>query len=252
MERVAFVVEATQARVTCLLNPQTFVVHRRAGLALQAEDAGRIAGRRRRDDPVLYTGGGVTELELSLLFDVEIESTATPRTPDVRAYSGPLVDLAERPADRDAWGALPLVRFVWGKAWNVPGVIVSISETLERFSPQGVPMRSWVRLRFRRQIEDVEAAPAELGPPPVVLQGLAARPVTDVPAPGAEDREVAFRQGDRLDDLAARHYGDPRLWRFIAWVNDIVDPFAVPPGTVLRLPPPTLPPPPAPRPENLA
>ena len=241
MERVAFIVEATGERIPCLLNPETFEVRRRAGVALQPEDAGRIAGRRRKDDPVLFTGGGVTELELSLLFDVELEIAARPIYPDVRQHSGPLVRLAERPSGTDGWTDLPLVRFVWGKAWNVLGVVVAVSERLERFSLEGVPRRSWMRLRFRRLEAEVEPAPETPPPPPPVLEGLAARPRTEVPAPGPEDREVLFHEGDRLDDLAARFYQDPRLWRWIAWVNDIADPFDIPPGTALRLPPPALP-----------
>lgn len=241
MERVAFIVEATGERIPCLLNPETFEVHRRAGIALQPEDAGRIAGHRRKDDPVLYTGGGVTELELSLLVDVELEVASRPIYPDVRQHSGPLVRLAEKPANTDAWHDLPLARFVWGKAWNVLGVVVAVSERLERFSAEGVPKRSWLRLRFRRLEDEVEPAPTTPPPPPAVLEGLTARPRSDLPPPGPNDREVAFREGDRLDDLAARHYQDPRLWRWIAWANDLDDPFNIPPGTTLRLPPLVLP-----------
>ena len=239
MERVAFIIEASGARVGCLLNPETFEVRRRAGLAFVPEDAGRLAGRRRRDDPVIYTGGGVTELELSLLFDVHLESSQVLH-PDVRQHSGPLVALAEGGPEQ-GWSEPPLVRFVWGKAWNVLGVVVAVSERLERFTTEGVPQRSWLRLRFRRMDEDVAPAPAEEGPPPPVLEGLTDRPITDVPPPGPAERELVFRQGDRLDDVAARVYGDPRLWRWIAWVNGLTDPLRVPPGTVLRLPPPSLP-----------
>lgn len=240
MERVAFIIEASGERVGCLLNPETFEVRRRAGVAPVPEDAGRLAGRRRRDDPVMFTGGGVTELELSLLFDVQLETAAQVVQSDVRAHSGPLVALAEGNGGA-SWATPPLVRFVWGKAWNVLGVVVAVAERLERFTSEGVPQRSWLRLVFRRV--DEAPAPAEEveTPPPAVLEGLALRPRSDVPPPGPAEREVAFSQGDRLDDLAARVYGDPRLWRWIAWVNDLADPLRVPPGTVLRLPPPTLP-----------
>jgi hypothetical protein len=239
MERVAFIIEASGERVGCLLNPETFEVRRRAGVALVPEDASRLAGRRRRDDPIFFTGGGITELELSLLFDVQLETAAQAVQPDVRLHSGPLVALAE--GSTDGWATPPLVRFVWGKAWNVLGVVVAVSERLERFTTDGVPQRSWLRLRFRRVEEDVTPAAAEEGPPPPVLTGLADRPQAEVPPPGPAEREVVFQRGDRLDDLAARTYGDPRLWRWIAWVNGLVDPLRVPPGTVLRLPPPELP-----------
>ena len=244
MERVAFIVESTGERVICLLNPETFEVRRRAGVAVQPEDAGRLAGRRRRDDPIVFTGGGVTELELSLLFDVELETAARTVHPDVRQHSGPLVALAEGPPEAEGWTTPPLCRFVWGKAWNVLGVVLAVSERLERFTPEGVPRRSWLRLVLRRVESDVEPENEDDELPeeaPPVLEGLASRPLTDIPPSGPEDGQVVFRQGDRLDDIASRHYNDPRLWRWIAWVNQLPDPFAVAPGTVLRLPPPRLP-----------
>lgn len=42
--------------------------------------------------------------------------------------------------------------------------------------------------------------------------------------------------GERLDTLAARYYGDEELWWVIAMANRIADPFALTPGTRLRVP----------------
>jgi nucleoid-associated protein YgaU len=45
--------------------------------------------------------------------------------------------------------------------------------------------------------------------------------------------------GERLDEIAAKTYGDPALWRLVASFNNLDDPSSVPPGTVLQLPPPS-------------
>ncbi len=50
-------------------------------------------------------------------------------------------------------------------------------------------------------------------------------------------RPADAASGERLDDLAARYYGDPRLWRLLAAVNNVDDPLRIPPGLVLRIPP---------------
>lgn len=42
---------------------------------------------------------------------------------------------------------------------------------------------------------------------------------------------------DRLDIIANEYYGTPRYWWVIAQANYIIDPFDVPVGTQLRIPP---------------
>ena len=54
--------------------------------------------------------------------------------------------------------------------------------------------------------------------------------------PAEDDTFHTWRDGDRLGAVATAAWGEPRLWWVICDVNDLVDPFAVPVGTVLRLP----------------
>ena len=49
-------------------------------------------------------------------------------------------------------------------------------------------------------------------------------------------RELALRDGERLDHVAARHYGDAKLWWIIAAASDIGWGLQCPPGTFLRIP----------------
>ena len=87
MERIAFLVDATGERIDCLVNPETLVVRRLAGVRPAALPGAVVGGGV--DDTLLFTGGGRTELVLDLLFDVDLvepahrpEGRPKPGTPD--------------------------------------------------------------------------------------------------------------------------------------------------------------------------
>jgi hypothetical protein len=152
VERVAFLIEERNERLRCLLNPESLVIRRRAGIQPRRSIAGALTGAGLKDDPLLFTGGGTTEVNFDLLFDVSLAGSSI-RGEDVRALTGPLWDLAEN-AESDAnYARLPVVRFIWGKSWNIPGVVVSLAERLEHFTPEGIPRRSWLRMHFVRTSE---------------------------------------------------------------------------------------------------
>lgn len=151
MERIAFLLEETGERIDCLLNPESFVVRRVAGVQPRRSIGGPLTGAALTDDPLLYTGGGRTELTLDLLFDISLATGPTPLT-DVRMLTQPLWNLAENRTD-DNSGKPTLVRFIWGKAWNVPAVVAAVAERYEYFTPEGIPQRSWLRLRLVRVSE---------------------------------------------------------------------------------------------------
>lgn len=163
MERVAFLIEETNERIGCLLNPETLVMRRVAGVRPRRSATGQLTGEGLTDDPLLYTGGGRTELDLDLLFDVSLAGSSI-TTEDVRDLTLPLWELAENADRQEGYGQPPLVRFIWGKSWNIPGVILAVSERLESFTPEGVPRRSWLRLRMLRANEPPpDATPARSG-----------------------------------------------------------------------------------------
>jgi hypothetical protein len=157
MERVAFLKDGTNESVHCLLNPESLVVRRVAGVQVRRSLTGQLTGTRLTDDPLLFTGGGVTELDLDLLFDVSLAGSPVVGE-DVRQLTGPLWKMAENAASDNAYGTLPVIRFIWGKSWNIPGVIVAIAERLEQFTATGVPRRSWLRMRFLRVHEQEAGA----------------------------------------------------------------------------------------------
>lgn len=127
-----------------------------------------------------------------------------------------------------------MVRFVWGKAWNIPGVVTSVAERLEYFTTGGVPQRSWLRMRMLRVVEPNDEASADQLP----LQTINAESLTaGTPDMIAEAGIHEVIEGDRLDAIAAQYYGSPTAWRLLAMFNALDDPFRLAPGQLLLIPP---------------
>jgi len=245
VERAAFLIEDTGERLACLLNPEGLVLRRQAGIKLRETAGGLVSGSNLADDPLLLTGGGTTELTLDLLFDVSVAGS-TITSNDVRDLTGPLWELAENSRQVGSYGRPPVARFVWGKSWNVPGVVVAVAERLEYFDPNGAPQRSWLRMRLIRVVE-----PADIvNRPPLRLSRPSEQPQHgfEVPGPDIEVHQITGAApgegeeavtGERLDHIAHRYYGDPGLWRALAIRNGLADPLHLPPGQLLEIPPST-------------
>ena len=60
-----------------------------------------------------------------------------------------------------------------------------------------------------------------------------------IPISSSDDEyiTVTLETENRLDILAYNYYGSPRYWWVIALANYIIDPFDVPAGITLRIPP---------------
>lgn len=268
MERVAFLIEETGAQLTCLLNPEALEQRRAAGFASRRHAGGLIVGDARADDPVIATGGGITELDLMLLFDADVAqetasgaattvrprsidepaltlNAASPGTPtpssvppravsvppeeraapsratppfDVRTLTGPFWALAEN--GEGDHPAPPVVRFIWGKVWNVPAIVLFVAERLELFDADGLPRRSWLSLRLRRV--DLAQARASQG-----SASTADRGGGSAGGSGSMSRTIPLddRGGpmERLDQVAAARYGNPELAWPLAARNGIDD-----------------------------
>jgi hypothetical protein len=252
MERVAFLIDETGVRVDCLLNPETVQVTRLAGVRPRSSATGQITGQGLADDPLVFTGGGRTEMVLDLLFDTDfVEAQARPA--DVRTLTRPLWLLSENSATEHGWVRPPLVRLVWGKTWNVPGIIVAIAERFDAFTVGGTPKRSWLRLKLVRVAESAdqaqegfeeELAAASTPAPPgsaVVATGdgvaWPGSPAERSEAPGAGPASAGGYSGVRFDLLSHDALGSPLRWRLLAEHNRIANPFEVTAGTALAVPP---------------
>jgi hypothetical protein len=239
MERVCFLLDETGQRISCLLNPDSVVVRRAAGVRVRDGAGGRLTGSGLADDPIHFTGGGRTEIELDLLFDTTLGgSTVVSR--DVKELTGPLWELAENYAGADGAARLRSVRLVWGKAWNVEGYVTAVAERFERFDPFGAPQRSWLRMRLLRSGRAIATSQVV----PQAAAGYALPPEGQI----AEDEVIVHEVvggepgdeaggGERLDLIAARYYGEPSLWRVLAAFNGVTDPTRIPPPRTIRIPP---------------
>jgi hypothetical protein len=240
VERVAFLVERTGERIPCLLNPESIVVRRLAGVRTRRSTGGPLTGAGLQDDPLLYTGGGRTEINLDLLFDISIGGSSI-ATEDVRDLTRPLWQLSEGVVEESGTGRAPVVRFVWGKAWNILGVVVAVAERLENFTSQGFPGRSWMRMRLLRVPEPLIPSPdaptlgsampelpseAEISPDQLVIREIRG---------GMPEGSQEGGPPVRLDVIAHELCGHP-WWKPIAELNNVDDPTRLPTGTLLRIP----------------
>lgn len=274
MDRVAFLVESTGQRIRCLLNPETIVTRRRAGVRPRRSAGGLVTGTGLVDDPLLHVGGGSTEIDLDLLFDVTIDestgggsttgpavesgdqlpvdnSLADASTSDVRTLTRPLQQLTE--SSRDASTASPpgppVVRLIWGKGWNVPGVIVAIAERFDFFAANGLPQRSWLRMRMRRVDNTAPAAETDASPvlpppseedaplPAFDQESLVSHELPGSGSPLDADPSDPPPAAERIDEIAFRHFGTSEAWRLIAAFNNLDNPAKLPAGATLQIPP---------------
>jgi len=188
------------------------------------------------DDRVVSRGRGDTSLEIKLLFDVSLAGSSI-RTSDVRDLTRPFWDLTEYEGQGSHSLEPRLVRLFWGKGLDILATVESVSEQFERFSPNGLPQRSWLSLRLLR-VHD-QLPPDE----PPVLHPATQMPTSERlaaasdPSWGVHEKLGDGVQGEHLWQLASRYYGDPRLWRLIALANDIANPLKIQAGKLLKIPP---------------
>ena len=236
MEHVTFLIESTNVRLTCLLNPEdkqdSLTIERSSGAA--REQSGSLTGSNMSDDRIVSRGRGDTRLKLKLLFDVALKGSSI-RSRDVRDLTRPLWELTEY--QEQGAHELRRVRLFWGKGWEIPAVVESVAERYERFSSSGRPQRSWLTLSLLRVSDQ-----------PLLAERPPLHPATKMPTPeqlaaardpswGVHEKLGNGVQGEHLWQLASLYYGDPRLWRLIALANDIADPSKIPAGILLMIPP---------------
>lgn len=242
MERVAFLIERSGTRIACMLNPESVVQRRWAGIRRMRSGGGFLTSPGVSDDPLLYTGGGTTEIRLDLLFDVSLTESSI-KTEDVRELTRPLWELSENAGGEDGFGRPPLARFVWGTSWNIRGLVAAVAERLESFSAGGVPSRSWLRMRFLRvgEADAVPETPSTVSPPVDLIPMPGEIPADQIDVHevvgGSSAGAVGAGTGERLDEIAFRFYRNPALWRVLARFNSLDDPLRLPTGLSLNVPP---------------
>lgn len=166
---------------------------------------------------IQFVGAGTTKLSMTLWFDVTGEM-ANP-VDDVRRLTADVLHFMKpRPVEgEEGKVAPPGLRISWG-SFLFDGVVESLEETLDWFSPAGLPLRASIALSMVQQkILVPEFAPATPG-------GARARPRPFKPA----------RAGQSLQAMATAA-GASAPWQAIAAGNGIEDPLRLPAGTPVDL-----------------
>ena len=173
--------------------------------------AGKIGGHR-----MSYAGNKSNELHMKLLFDTTMSGDNV-----YTEYIKFLVDLLTPDPDKKTHQP-PLCRFEWGKFtvgdMYFDAVLCNLDVDYTWFLANGKPVRAETKLTFR----DPET-------PKGKHKGTN-------PTSRSEARSVwRVVEGQTLDWIAFKEYGDSAAWRHIALVNNLQNPRELRPGMILKL-----------------
>lgn len=210
-----------EQRIRVHFNPTEYSIDRGAVYAEQ-----QVPGR---DLPILqFVRGEIQTLTLELLLD-----GAKNREPiendleQIRLFTRIDEHMHAPPVCRFEWGGNPSGATTGSApasagrttpSTNFTGVVTALKEKFTLFDEQGRILRARITLTLKSySAAEVQNRESPLSSPD-------------------RTRVRVFRQGESLPQLADEAYGDPRLWRIIATVNDIQRPRFITPGTPLRIP----------------
>jgi|SRR5262245_31125622 len=203
-------VEHTGEKINALLNPEEYTLNKDNNFASQT-----VPGL---SSPLLqFINGNLRTLEMELLFDTYLPPTtdATGSFPrDVREETDKVIKLMDIDSELHA---PPILRVSWASL-DFRCVLARASQKFVMFLDDGRPVRARLSCTFNefideeREAKEVNRQTADFSKAHTVL----------------EDETVS--------SLAARFYGDPKIWRPIAIANRLVDPRAIHVGQILRIP----------------
>ncbi len=172
---------------------------------------------------IQFVGKGTTKLSVTFWFDVTGELPAGKTTvSDVRKLTEDVAFfLRAKPTDKDPQKSIPPgVRFLWG-SFKFDGVMESMEESLEFFSPEGKPLRASVTINLTQQEiqfgfnNEFKDSPGNNNRP-----APGTRPLTPAPA------------NSTLQGMADQR-GVGNNWQAIAQANGIENPRQLTPGQLI-------------------
>lgn len=175
-----------------------------------------------------YGGGAAATYSLKLIFDSYAKNSYDEYTRhDVREDCNWLMSLCLKGQgySTTAFASIPFmaeppsVRLIWGDFQLFRAALTSCKISYTNFTIDGVPTHATADCTFTEQ-----SHPLDFMPP----QNPSSR--TDPRA------TVRVTQGDRIDSIASGFFNDPRMWRDIAEMNELDDPFDLRPGQLLSMP----------------
>lgn len=212
------------AWLTAQINPETLKV----SLANQIQQPSGT-GDQRGTPARQFVGAGTTKLSMTLWFDVN-----APLPPgqegvvDVRRLTTRVAYyMTPKPAPGGSAGQMvpPAVRFLWG-SFQFDGMMDSLEESIELFSPEGRPLRASVSVALSQQ-KITAWTFREAG---ATAAGAPGRPPGTTPL-------VQAPQGAALQRLASAPGAAPGAggWQEIAAANGIENPRLIEPGRLIDL-----------------
>lgn len=185
------------------------------------------AGDQRGPAAYQFVGSGTTKLALTLWFDVGSPQGSGPAVDDVRKLTQQVAFfITPTPAPGQPNVFLPpAVRFVWG-SFKFDGLMDSLEETLEFFSPEGKPLRASLAVSLSQQSIEFSFADTGSGAGGGSTGATGGTPGT---TPLAQAPAGSTLQG--IADAA----GATANWQSIAAANGIENPRLLTPGTLVNL-----------------
>lgn len=188
------------------------------------------AGDQRGTPARQFVGAGTTKLTLQLWFDVNAPQPEGGPVDDVRKLTQKVAYFItpKEPGQQAGQFVPPAVRFVWG-SFQFDGLMDSLDESLEFFSPEGRPLRASVSISLSQQ-RITKFAFRDI-PPAGGLGGAAAAGVPSTPG----TRPLAQAADGATVQSLAGAAGRGADWRAIAAANGIENPRLLEPGQLLDL-----------------
>ena len=171
-----------------------------------------------------FGGGKPAEVSINLLLDETLPNGGK----SVKEITDALFKMMDVPSSGGAGrsnSAPPFVTFQWGPMIPFKAACTSLTVTYQLFKPNGMPIRA-----------DVKLALTQAEPAPSASANSPNRPTNPTTRSGGALGQHLVRDGDSLQSIAHRAYGDPNRWRLVAEANGIDNPLHLRRGTPLNLP----------------
>lgn len=192
-------------------NPETLSV------AFSNKSAG---GDQRGGSAIQFVGQGETKLNFEIYFDVTAPDPNDAKETDVRKLTEKVIKFIQpEPSGEEDKFVPPGVRFIWG-TFLFDGIVDSIDESLEFFSPEGKPLRAKIAINISKQ--EIQFQFGQQASP-----GLGGDP-----APGTQPLSTAG-DGDSMQGMLGKD-GKQDQWQAVANANNIDNPRNLSAGTTFN------------------
>src|SRR5215218_5050802 len=171
-----------------------------------------------------FGGGKPREMQVNLLLDQTLPNGGM-SVKEITDMLFKMMDVKGSAGAGAGDAVPPLVTFQWGEMIPFKAACTSLTVAFQLFKPNGSPIRADVKLALT-QAETATSASAKSA-------NKKTNPTTR--SEGGLGVHVV-RDGDTLQSIAHKTYGDPGRWRTVAEANGIDNPLHLRRGTPLNLP----------------